>query len=174
MLRNKFNMLESLITSKTRLRLLIKFFINVSNTGYLRGIANEMHENTNAIRKELNNLSKAGYIIREETETKIMYKANTEHPLFYLVQQLVRKHVGLDKIVEQIFSKMGKVSRIYLIGDYAKGIDSGHFEIVVEGNDLNYEYLNQLAHKITKEIQKSVRIYVEDNFEGDGLLIFQK
>lgn len=174
MLHNLFNMLESLITSKTRLRLLIKFFINVSNTGYLRGLANEMHENTNAIRKELNNLSKAGYIVREQTEAKIMYKANTDHPLFYLVQQLVRKHVGLDKIVEQIFSKMGEVSRIYLIGDYAKGIDSGYFEIVVEGNDLNYEYLDQLAYKITKEIQKSVRIYVEDNFEGDGLLIFQK
>ncbi len=174
MLHNIFNMLESLITSKTRLRLLIKFFINVSNAGYLRGLASEMHENTNAIRKELNNLSKAGYIIRDETEAKIMYKANTNHPLFYLIQQLVRKHVGLDKIVEQIFSKMGEVSKIYLIGDYANGIDSGSIEIVVEGNNLNYDYLNHLACKITKEIQKSVRIYVEDNFEGNGLLIFQK
>ena len=63
-------MLNSLITSKTRLRLLIKFFINVANTGYLRGLATEMDENTNSIRKELNNLSEAGFILREEVEAK--------------------------------------------------------------------------------------------------------
>ena len=42
-----------LITSKTRLRLLLKFFISQANTGYLNGLANEMGESTNSIRKEL-------------------------------------------------------------------------------------------------------------------------
>ena len=50
-------MLDSLITSKTRLRMLIKFFINTANKGYLNGLANEFNESTNSIRKELNNLS---------------------------------------------------------------------------------------------------------------------
>ena len=58
-------MLETLITSKTRLRILIKFFINVTNNGYLRGLAEEMNESTNSIRKELNNLSEAGYLNKE-------------------------------------------------------------------------------------------------------------
>ena len=52
-------MLDSLITSKTRLRMLIKFFINTANKGYLNGLANEFNESTNSIRKELNNLSAA-------------------------------------------------------------------------------------------------------------------
>ena len=56
-------MLDSLITSKTRLRLLIKFFINIANKGYLNGLANEFGESTNSVRKELNNLSSAGYLI---------------------------------------------------------------------------------------------------------------
>ena len=55
------------------MRLLVKFFINTANDGYLRGLATEMHENTNAIRKELNNLSEAGFIIRDEQESKIIY-----------------------------------------------------------------------------------------------------
>ena len=46
-------MLGELITSKTGLRLLIKFFFQ-ANRGYLNGLANEMGESTNAIRKELN------------------------------------------------------------------------------------------------------------------------
>ncbi|MSP85673.1 MAG: ArsR family transcriptional regulator, partial [Flavobacteriaceae bacterium] len=48
-------MLKTLITSKTRLRILVKFFINSANHGHLRGLADEMQESTNAIRKELNN-----------------------------------------------------------------------------------------------------------------------
>ena len=125
--------LANLITSKTRLRLLVKFFINAANEGYLRGLAAEMHENTNAIRKELNNLAEAGYILREEQEAKVLYRANKKHPLFSLLQQIVRKHIGLDDIIEAVLNRIGEVSRIFLIGDYAKGIDSGVLEIVIEG-----------------------------------------
>ncbi|KKX51724.1 hypothetical protein [Sphingobacterium sp. IITKGP-BTPF85] len=45
-------MLDSLITSKTRLKLLIKFFVSANNQGYLRGLAEEFRESTNAIRKD--------------------------------------------------------------------------------------------------------------------------
>ena len=44
-------MLDSLITSKTRLRLLIKFFISQANKGHLNGLANEMGESANSIRR---------------------------------------------------------------------------------------------------------------------------
>jgi len=78
-------MLETLITSKTRLRILVKFFINVANHGYLRGLAEELNESTNAIRKELNNLLDAGYLEKESVQNKIIYKANinTLYFLFY-------------------------------------------------------------------------------------------
>ena len=55
-------MLGELITSKTRLRLLIKFFVSQANKGHLNGLANEMGESTNGIRKELNHLEHAGYL----------------------------------------------------------------------------------------------------------------
>merc|ERR1712078_639513 len=57
-----YYMLEILITSKTRLRLIIKFFLNIANKGYLNSLANEFGESTNSVRKELNNLSSAGYL----------------------------------------------------------------------------------------------------------------
>ena len=49
-------MIDSLITSRTRLKMLIKFFINTANKRYLNGLANEFNNSTNSIRKELNNL----------------------------------------------------------------------------------------------------------------------
>ncbi len=167
-------MLANLITSKTRLRLLVKFFINAANEGYLRGLATEMHENTNAIRKELNNLSEAGYIIRDEQESKVVYRANKKHPLFSLLQQIVRKHIGLDDIIEAVLNRIGEVSRIFLIGDYAKGIDSGVLEIVIEGEVIHQEYLEQLKFKIEKEIQKTISFHTTNKYEGDGLLVFEQ
>lgn len=167
-------MLSNLITSKTRLRLLVKFFINTANDGYLRGLATEMQENTNAIRKELNNLSDAGFIIRKEQESKVIYKANKQHPFFSLLQQIVRKHIGLDDIIESIVDRIGSISRVYLIGDYAKGIDSGQIEVVLEGDVVDQLYLAQLKPKIEKEIQKNITFHITKHYEGDGVLVFQQ
>ena len=55
-------MLDSLITSKARIKLLVNFFTAFANSGHLRGLVNEFNESTNAIRKELNHLSEAGYL----------------------------------------------------------------------------------------------------------------
>lgn len=169
-----YSMLGNLITSKTRLRLLVKFFINVTNEGYLRGLASEMNESTNAIRKELNNLTDAGYIIRQESDQKITYKANQQNPFFSLLQQIVRKYVGLDTIIEMVLERMGAVRRVFIIGDYVKGFDSGRIEVVLEGADLNEDYIIQLSHKIGKEIQKEVVFSLTTDHDGSGMLVFEQ
>ena len=84
-------MLESIITSKTRLNLLIKFFVNIANKGYLNSLASEFGESTNSVRKELNNLTNAGYLIKKDSNNKIIYSANQNHPLFSVLQSIVRK-----------------------------------------------------------------------------------
>jgi len=86
--------LQSLITSRTRLRILVKFFISAANSGYLNGLAVEFGESTNAIRRELNNLSNAGYLVQSKNKNKIVYAANTKHTLFEVLQKIVRKHLG--------------------------------------------------------------------------------
>lgn len=166
-------MLGNLITSKTRLRLLVKFFMSATNEGYLRGLANEMQESTNAIRKELNNLSESGFIIRKDEENKITYQANQNHPFFSLLQQIVRKYVGLDTIVEMVVNRMGDVHRVWLIGDYAKGIDTGIVEVVIEGEELNETYIDQLILKIENTIDKKLLIHINSN-TSNGLIIFEK
>src|SRR5690606_40592206 len=99
-------MLEHLITSRTRLKMLLKFFLNSNSTSHLRGMAEEFGESTNAIRHELNNLSKAAYLIAKEDGRTIQYRANTEHPLYPDIKNIVHKYVGFDKIVDFILSKL--------------------------------------------------------------------
>src|SRR3546814_5033821 len=118
-------MRDSLITSKTRLRLLVKFFINAANRGHMRGLADEFNESTNAIRRELANLSDAGYLEKEAQRNRVSYRANTQHPLFGSLQDIVHKCLGLDRIVETVLQRMGEVDQVVLTGDYAEGRDSG-------------------------------------------------
>jgi len=156
-------MLNKLITSKTRLRLLLKFFISQANRGYLNGLANEMGESTNSIRKELNHLHAAGYLKKVKQDNKIQYGVNIEHPLYETLRKVVFKHLGLEDLVEVVLERMGNVEYILLFGDYAKGIDSGNIEVFLIGKNLNFNYISQLEQKIENLISRKVSFYLSSN-----------
>jgi len=167
--------LNQLITSKTRLRLLIKFFISQANQGYLNGLATEFNESTNSIRKELNHLSEAGYLEKFKNQNKVSYKANTKHPLFDVLQKVVFKHLGLEEIVERVLERMGPVEKILLIGDYAEGHDSGTIDVVLIGKTLNTEYIEALEQKIEDVIDRKVNFYLasKPNPNQSSILLYE-
>ncbi len=166
--------LETIITSKTRLRILIKFFINVANNGYLRGLAEEMNESTNSIRKELNHLTEAGYLEKESYQNKISYRANSKHPLFSTLQKIIHQHIGLDSIVSTILQRIGNVRTIVVVGDYAEGKDSGVIDVILVGDDLNIDYLSKLSVKIESQIKRKVQFTTLLDYEGKGLVLYEE
>ena len=160
-------MLGELITSKTRLRLLIKFFISQANRGYLNGLATEMGESTNSIRKELNHLQSAGYLEKVKLNNKVEYKANTKHPLYDVLRKVVLKHLGLEDVVDTVLERMGPVKDIILVGDYALGNDSGKIEVFLIGEKLNMDYITQLEEKIEKLIKRKISFYLTTKFTSE-------
>jgi hypothetical protein len=160
-------LLNQLITSKTRLRLLLKFFISQANTGYLNGLANEMGESTNSIRKELNHLHDAGYLNKVKLDNKVEYNVNIAHPLYETLRKVVLKHLGLEDLVEAVLERMGNIEDIALIGDYAKGIDSGNIEVFLVGKDLNFNYISQLEDKLKKLIGREVHFYLSSSLPSN-------
>lgn len=168
-------MLDSLITSRTRLKLLIKFFVNSTNKGYLRGIAEEFNESTNAIRKELNQLSHAGYLIKSQEINKIYYRANVEHPLFHSLQNLVHTFLGIDQAIDHVLERTGDVEQVSLLGDYANGVDSGVIEVLIMGRKIDSAYLLHVSGKIEKLLGKRIKIYVEKpKGVNQQIILYQK
>ena len=167
-------MLGSLITSKTRLRMLIKFFISAANNGYLNGLASEFNESTNSIRKELNNLSAAGYLLKSKENNRVLYNANTTHPMFEVLQKIVRQHLGLEEIVETVIKRIGDVDLIALTGDYSKGIDSGNIEIIINGSVVNNEYLKNIKSKIKKKIGREVTFILNQKLDSKSIVLYKK
>ena len=153
--------------------MLIKFFVSAANKGYLNGLANEFNESTNSIRKELNNLSDAGYLLKSKQNNRVIYNADIKHPLFKVLQKIVRQDLGLEEIVELVISRMGDVHIIALTGDYAKGIDSGIIEIVVIGGDVNNDYLENIKSKIKDKISRDVDFIIAKKVPKDGIILYK-
>jgi len=167
-------MLESLITSKTRLRLLIKFFVNIANKGYLNSLANEFGESTNSVRKELNNLSSAGYLQKHNQNNKVIYSANASHPLFKIIQKTIHKHLGIEEILERVYNRIGDVEKVVLLGDYARGIDSGLIEVLIVGKNIDRKYLDEISPKIEQKIKRKVNFFVSSKaLKQSSLVIFE-
>ncbi len=152
-------LLDSLITSKTRIKLLLKFFLNPGTRAYLRGLATEFGESTNAIRVELNRLTDAKLLKSVNSGRTVEYRANKHHSLFKDLQSVVKKFVGLDKVAEELAAKLGDVQAAYVIGDYAKGNDSGLIDLLLIGQ-VDDEKLKEVTEKTEGLIDRKIRTLV--------------
>lgn len=159
-------MLESLITSKTRVKLLLKFFLNSDSTSYLRNLETEFKESSNSIRVELNRFEEAGLLKTKITGNKKMYRANKRHPLYSDLHNIIKKYTGLDQIIEKIIKKLGDVEKVYVTGEIAQGMDSRIIDLIFTGKRINKTYLIELIEKAEKLIGKKIRfvIYKEKEF----------
>ena len=152
-------MLESLVTSKTRIKLLLKFFLNSETQAYLRELASEFGESTNAIRVELNRLTDANLLKSKNSGRTILYRANTNHTLFKDIQSVVRKYVGIDRLIDEMVKKLGHLEAAYITGDYAHGLDTGIIDLVLVGK-INSNILIDLTEKTSQLINRKIRTLV--------------
>jgi DNA-binding transcriptional ArsR family regulator len=150
------NLLSGLISSKTRIKLLMRFFLNPQTRSYLRELAKEFGVSTNAVREELNQLTQTHLLNSEKSGRNVFYSANTEHTLFPELRSMVQKVMGIDQVIDGIVQRLGNLERAYLIGDYAEGKDNGIIDIILVG-DIDSLQLNDLTRKTEKYIHRKVR-----------------
>jgi len=123
-------MLEHLIGSKTRLKLLQLFFRSSGRSFYVREMARQLETQLNAVRREIANLEKLGIIRQVDastakieeigTERSKYYKLNTDFLLYPELQALLIKSQELEeqKLIEDIKRKGGKIKFLLLTGNF--------------------------------------------------------
>ncbi|WP_367328338.1 ArsR family transcriptional regulator, partial [Lentimicrobium sp.] len=134
-------MLDTLITSKTRLKLLVKFFLNASTRSYLRDLEAEFGESTNGIRVELNRFEEAGMLVSHFEGNKKIFSANINHPLFKDINSILLKYTGIDQVVQNVLKRLGGLEQAWLVGDFARGRDSDTISLLLVGDKINQEAL---------------------------------
>jgi len=68
----------------------------------------------------------------------------------------VRKFTGIDQLIPQVLSKLGDIHSAYIVGDYARGMDSGIIDLVLVGK-VDKAYLQNLIDKVEPMLHRKIR-----------------
>jgi DNA-binding transcriptional ArsR family regulator len=153
------NPLKGLIGSATRVKLIMRLFLNPHARSYLRELAREFSVSTNAVREELNQLSRTDLLKVEKEGRNVFYSANTDHALFPELRSMVQKVMGIDQVVDGVVRRLGELEKVFLVGDYAEGKDTGIIDLVIVGN-INHYHLNDISRKTEANIKRKIRSLV--------------
>jgi predicted transcriptional regulator len=134
------NLFTGLISSKTRIKLLIRFFFNPNTRSYLRELAKEFNVSSNSVREELNQLTRTGLLTSQKSGRQVFYKAN-------------------QQVVDGIVTRLGDLESAYLLDDYAEGKDTGIIDLLLVG-DIDQYHLNDLSRKTERYIKRKIRSLV--------------
>jgi hypothetical protein len=173
-------MLETLVTSKTRRKLLVKFFLNPSNSSYLRDLESEFGKSTNSIRLELNRFEKSGMLKSSLLGKKKIFRANTDHLMFNDIHTIVMKDMGIEQLSEIVLKRLPGLRQAWLTGDIALGRDSNTIELLLVGNGINNDTLHyniSRAEMITGKKINCSSLMTEDTLQlkekySERLLLF--
>jgi predicted DNA-binding transcriptional regulator len=163
------NLFAGIIASKTRIRLLVRFFFNPETKSYLRELAKEFNISTNSVREELNQLTKTKLLKSKKDGRQVYYSAETSHPLFPELKSMVSKVMGIDQVIDGIVNRLGDIEEAYLIDDYAEGKDTGIIDLLLVG-DVDQYHLNDLSRKTERYIKRKIRSLVLSRDEYKNLL----
>jgi hypothetical protein len=95
-------LIEVLISSKTHIKFLLKFFLNPTNRAYLRGHKEEFGESPSDIKLELNKMKGTGMIFAQIKGNKKIFTANIGYPLFKKLHGVLIKYVCIEQIIENV------------------------------------------------------------------------
>jgi predicted nucleotidyltransferase len=167
-------MINALITSETRIKLLRKFFLNSSTKAHLRGLETEFGESSNAIRLELNRFEEAGLLHSLRDGNKKVYQANRDHPLFGDIHSIIMKEAGIDRVIDKVIHRLGSLICIYLTGDFARGKDSPVIDLILVGEDIDREYLARKVMQAEELVGRKVSYVVLHPDEAENHLLHVK
>ena len=162
-------LLAPLITSKTRLKLLTRFFLNQSVDGYLQGLSKELDENTNSIRVELNRLEQAGILSSDLEGRRKLYHVNEQHPLTENLTNIVRKVTGVDALIDRVVGRLPGLDQVWICGKLAKGVQSDQIDCVLVGEDLDEVYIKELCRRVEELTGKTVNAQVRTEMNTEQL-----
>ncbi len=176
-------MLEQLIGSKTRVKLLQLFLEYPEKPFYVRELARAAGTQINSVRRELNNLEKLGIIqvIEEEEDEssvatvkkkkkakkrkqKKYFQANDDFLLFDDLKSLFRKaKLLLEKDFVKNLENSGNFTYLALTGAFV-GMNEAPTDMLIVGR-VNKTLLKKMISSFEKEVRRDIKYTVMDKEE---------
>jgi DNA-binding transcriptional ArsR family regulator len=161
---------DALISSKTRIRILMRLFLDAGHHAYLRQLAREFSVSPSQVRDELRQMNEAGLLVTRQEGRQTVYSANPAHPMFPELHSMVRKALGMDRILDSIIERLGDLEQAILVDDYAQGRDTGLIDLVLIG-DIDRRSLDDLVEKTERHLNRKIRTLVLTTQEFNALKV---
>lgn len=146
----------------------MRIFLNPERNVYLRELANEFHASPGHIKVELDQLKEADLLTSRKNGRQVLFSANQEHPVFHELHSMVKKALGMDRILESMIERLGNLEKALLIDDYAEGKDTGIIDLVLIGK-IDQNNLQDLTKKTEKYIDRKIRTLTLTPYEYNSL-----
>jgi predicted nucleotidyltransferase len=114
-------MLEALIASRTRVKLLTLFLLNPESEFYVREIVRITAENMNSVRRELANLESFGLVTGQKKGIQQYYTVNRDFFLYEELQKIVIKTEGVARHIKENLTALDEIQCMFIYGSFATG-----------------------------------------------------
>jgi len=122
-------MLDDLITSRSRVKLLEVFLSYPSDMFHVRELVRRTGDEINAVRRELSFLEKKGVLTREPRANRVYYFLSKNYEFYYDLLRLGAKTSGLGKGLIKNKVKLGRIKYAMLSGRFARRLPKGPEEV---------------------------------------------
>lgn len=122
-------MLQHIIPSKARRKILELFFHHPTESFYLRKIVRDIQEEVNAVKRELDILEGEKLLTKEKRLNKVFYALNKNYQLYDEFLRIFSKSGLLAMLIYKSLPKLGKIKYIALSTKFAKQLPIKEDEI---------------------------------------------
>jgi predicted transcriptional regulator len=109
-------MLKRLFTSNTRIKLLTLFLLNPDSEFFIRELTRKLNEQINSIRRELDNLKKAGLLRTKTKNRKKYYVVNKKFIVYNELRNIILKAISEKDSIAKSLIQFGDLDLIVLSG----------------------------------------------------------
>lgn len=129
-------MLNDLIISRVRVKLLEIFLATPGQMIHVRELVRRSKEEINAVRRELAHLEKAGLVSKEPRANRLYYTFRKDYPLYADLLELVVKTTGLAAAIVKHRNKLGRIRFAMLSGKFARNLPGSaeQVDLLIVGN----------------------------------------
>ena len=96
----------------------------------------------------------------------MVYEVDKTNPFYAELVSMISKFLGFNDLLEMALEKIGNLQEAYVVGDYARGVDSGTIHLVLVG-EVSEEILKMLVQKVTHKINREIEVMVLRNFNSE-------
>lgn len=139
-------MLENIFVSKVRIGIISLLLRNPEVPYHVREITRQVGTEINAVRRELKNLSRLGFLKREPRGNRVYFEVKKEFPFYEEFVSMIFKEAGFGRKILDSSSLLGKIRWAFVSRDFARGEKSlpGSIDLFLVG-DVNLEALEKLV-----------------------------